>query len=113
MATARLPSRAVATSNCAHANDKNFNHRYLDRVQALGSMADGTVPDGEVVALDDCVPELVSKVPLARTYCSRNSDAVATGVGGPGRNTSRRQSCSTANRLIEYPRTAPTKTSEV
>jgi hypothetical protein len=34
-------------------------------------------------------------------------------VGGEGRNTARCQSCNTANRLIEYPRAAPTKTSEV
>jgi hypothetical protein len=34
-------------------NDKDFNRRYPDLVEALGSMPDETVLDGEVVALDE------------------------------------------------------------
>jgi len=34
-------------------NDKDFNARYLALVEALGSMPDETVLDGEVVALDE------------------------------------------------------------
>jgi ATP-dependent DNA ligase len=50
--------RALATKSDGKVqlrsrNDKDFNTRYPGLVEALGSMPDETVLDGEVVALDE------------------------------------------------------------